>query len=121
MATVRQEEEIRHANEVRLVGRLAADAQERELPSGDALVVFRLIVARQGGNDKAASTAPVVDTFGCVAWRRDIQRRVTGWSAGDVVEVAGSLRRRFWRAPSGPVSRYEVEVLRARRVHRASV
>jgi hypothetical protein len=29
------------------------------------------------------------------------------------------MRRRFWRSPGGPVSRTEVEVLRARRVARA--
>jgi single-strand DNA-binding protein len=33
-----------------------------------------------------------------------------------VVEVSGSLRRRFWRTPAGPASRYEVEVNAIRRV-----
>jgi single-strand DNA-binding protein len=35
---------------------------------------------------------------------------------GDIVEVRGSLRRRFWRAGPGAVSRTEVEVVRLRRV-----
>jgi single-strand DNA-binding protein len=105
---------------VRLVGRLAAEAQERELPSGDDLVVFRLVVARVAGTAKPSTPGPGVDTFGCVAWRRDIQRTVTAWSAGDVVEVSGSLRRRFWRGPTGPASQCEVEVRRARRLQRGS-
>jgi single-strand DNA-binding protein len=34
---------------------------------------------------------------------------------GTEVEVRGSLRRRFWRSPTGPASRYEVEVRSLRR------
>ncbi|MGE5762542.1 MAG: hypothetical protein ACM3ZF_01210 [Mycobacterium leprae] len=34
------------ANEVRVVGRLAAPAFERQLPSGDQLVVWRVVVPR---------------------------------------------------------------------------
>jgi single-strand DNA-binding protein len=120
MASVRQDDSVSHVNEVRLVGRLAADAQHRELPSGDGLVLFRLVVARTGGAPKIATPGPGVDTFGCVAWRGDIQRIVSAWSAGDVVEVSGALRRRFWRGPTGPTSRCEVEVRRARRLQRAS-
>jgi single-strand DNA-binding protein len=29
---------------------------------------------------------------------------------GQVVEVTGSLHRRFWRSPAGLASRYEVDV-----------
>ena len=118
MAAVRQEDPVSHVNEVRLVGRLAAAAEQRELPSGDALLVFRLVVARVGGGGKAPG--PAVDTFGCVAWRGDVQRTVVSWAAGDVVEVSGALRRRFWRGPAGPASRCEVEVRRARRLQRAA-
>jgi len=35
-----------HANEVLLIGRLAAEPVRRELPSGDTLVSFRLVVDR---------------------------------------------------------------------------
>jgi single-strand DNA-binding protein len=30
-------------------------------------------------------------------------------SAGDALEVVGSLHRRFWRTPAGPASRYAVD------------
>jgi single-strand DNA-binding protein len=119
MAAVRQEEPVAHVNEVRLVGRLAAEAQLRQLPSGDGLLVFRLVVARDPGGARTAMPGPGIDTFGCVAWRGDVQRVVAAWSPGDVVEVSGALRRRFWRGPGGPASRCEVEVRRARRMRRA--
>lgn len=110
-----------HRNEVVLAGRLAAAAQPRVLPSGDALVVFRLVVARGGGRAQrqGAPRPQSVDTIDCVAWRADVRRRVQGWAPGDVVAVEGALRRRFWRAGSAPVSRTEVEVARARRLQRA--
>jgi hypothetical protein len=37
-------------------------------------------------------------------------------SPGEVLEVSGSLRRRFWRTGTGiPTSRYEVDVVSARK------
>jgi single-strand DNA-binding protein len=35
---------------------------------------------------------------------------------GTLVEIQGALRRRFWRTPTGSVSRYEVEVISLRRL-----
>lgn len=105
-------------NEVRLVGRLAAEPEARELPSGDLVVTFRLVVARPPSVRRAVRS-PTVDTVDCTAWRRGVQRTVAAYAPGDVVEVNGSLRRRFWRGPSGPASRTEVEVTAARRRARA--
>jgi single-strand DNA-binding protein len=108
-------------NEVRLVGRLAAAPEQRELPSGDVLVVFRVVVDREGTVDRRGARAgPSVDTIDCAGWRGDVRRTVSAWRAGDVVEVHGALRRRFWRGPHGPASRCEVAVSRARRVSRAA-
>jgi single-strand DNA-binding protein len=103
-----------HRNEVLLVGRLAAPAEERTLPSGDVLVTFRLVVQRPPGGRSTARRVPTVDTLDCVAWRAPVRRSVLGWSAGAEVEVTGALRRRFWRGPTGAASRCEVEVSRAR-------
>jgi single-strand DNA-binding protein len=109
-----------HVNEVHLVGRLAVDPVRRELPSGDPLVSFRLVVERPPGSRGARAGAgtprsPTIDTLDCAAWRRDVQRVLARASAGDVLEVHGALRRRFWRTGGGPASRSEVEVLRVRR------
>lgn len=105
-------------NEVLLTGRLAAPAEERALPSGDVLVAFRLVVARPPAK-KRRERAPTIDTIDCVAWDSAPRRNVLGWQPGDVVEVTGALRRRFWRAGAGAVSRTEVEVAKARRVAKA--
>lgn len=92
-------------NEVRLRGRWAG-ALERELPSGDVLVSARLVVGRAGSG---------VDTIDCAVWREGLRRRALAVPDGTVLEVDGSLRRRFWRTPGGPASRYEVEVTGLRR------
>lgn len=102
-------------NEVRLVGRLSALPEERELPSGDTLVSFRVVVPR--GPD--AKRRPTVDALECVAWTPRTKRSACSWRLGDVVEVTGVLRRRFFRTGAGPASRVEVEVGRARVVRRA--
>lgn len=93
---------------MRLRGRWTA-AAERELPSGDELVTSRLVVGRAG---------PGVDTIDCAIWPSTLRRRALAVPEGTVVEVDGSLRRRFWRTPAGAASRYEVEVSALRRVGR---
>ena len=101
-------------NEVLLCGRVAAPADERELPSGDSLMTVRLIVDR---DEAARKRSPQkVDTLDCVAWTARTQRTIRTWTEGDRVQVEGSLRRRFFRGISGPVSRVEVEVKKAKRL-----
>jgi single-strand DNA-binding protein len=110
---------VEHSNEVHLVGRLAAPPVSRELPSGDLVVTFRLVVARDRTTRASSTRAATVDTIDCAAWTKATQRSAGAWEPGDVVEVRGALRRRFWRAPHGPSSRSEVEVSSARRAARA--
>lgn len=97
-------------NQVRLRGRWAG-AVQRELPSGDELVTARLVVPRPG---------PGVDTIDCALWRGDLRRRALRVPDGTNVEIDGSLRRRFWRTPSGAASRYEVEVTGLRRLSKVA-
>ncbi len=92
-------------NEVRLRGRLAAAPEVRELPSGDAIVVCRLVVGRLEESPGRVR----IDTIDVVARRAAVRRRLVAARAGEVVEVSGALRRRFWRDAHGPASRYEVE------------
>ncbi len=109
-------------NQVILVGRVSAPASEKSLPSGDVLVLGRLVVDRPPRSPAPpAGVRPVtIDTFDCVATGPAMQRSLRGWQAGDVVRVEGALRRRFWRGAQGLASRYEVEVLRCRRLARPS-
>ena len=107
-------------NEVRLVGRVSGRPEERELPSGDSLVAWRVVVDRPatGRRPPAGVRSPTVDTLDCVAWSAGLRRTARGLRDGDVVEVSGALRRRFWRTGAGAVSRTEVEADRVRRVSR---
>ncbi|HUR15597.1 MAG TPA: single-stranded DNA-binding protein [Mycobacteriales bacterium] len=107
-------------NEVLLVGRLAAEPVERELPSGDVLLTLRLVVDRPTSARSAGPRAASVDTIDCVGRTAALRRSALRWQRGDVLELQGALRRRFFRTPGGAGSRYEVEVARAKRVSRAA-
>jgi single-strand DNA-binding protein len=108
-------------NSVVLVGKVAGDATDRELPSGDVLITWRLVVRRPPPARRVPEgiRPTSVDTIDCASWRGDVRRTVKGWADGDLVRVEGSLRRRFWRTATGTASRCEVEVTRARRLSRA--
>jgi single-strand DNA-binding protein len=99
-----------HLNEVRLCGRLAAVAAQRQLPSGDVIVTWRLVVER----DPAAAPRKV-DVIDCTAYAARLRRQALGWKDGDLIEIAGALRRRFWRGAGGVQSRCDVEVATALR------
>ena len=109
-------------NEVQLVGRLAAPAQERDLPSGDRLCTWRLIVDRPVPDRpvREGSRRPTVDTIDCLVWTASLRRSVGLLTTGDVLHVHGALRRRFWRAGAGAVSRTEVEVTKVRRLSKGT-
>lgn len=106
-------------NEVVLVGRVSGPPEERELPSGDVLVSFRVVVGRPP-NQRAAPSgrAVTIDTLACVAWSAAARRSARALADGDVVTVEGALRRRFWRGATGANSRTEVEVCSVRRLRR---
>jgi len=103
-------------NEVTLVGRMSQPAEEHALPSGSRLWKFRVIVGRR----PSEASRVTVDALDCVVWTKRPARSVVGWRTGDLVEVKGSLRRRFFApAGGGRVSRCEVEVSSARLIRRA--
>ena len=104
-------------NEVRLVGRLSGTPEERTLPSGDCVWTFRLVVPRPAGGKSRQR----VDTLECAVWGGRVRKSVASWSAGDVVEVAGAMRRRFFAAGVSRASRVEVDVATGRVVQRAGV
>lgn len=104
-------------NEVRLVGRISQQPQERVLPSGDSVWTFRVIVARSGDRSRSRQT---VDALECAVWSGRVRRSVTGWAVDDVVEVTGSMRRRFFQTGAGAASRVEVEVSGGRIIRRAA-
>ena len=96
-------------NEVTVCGRISGVPEERELPSGDTVVQLRLVVPRSGSRARAGGGGATVDTIDVACWTKALQRKAVRLKPGDLVTVRGALRRRFWRSPGGPASRYEVE------------
>lgn len=109
--TTAAQRKTEHRNEVHVTGRLSMAAEERQLPSGDEVVSWRLVVERPQNADRSG-----MDVIDCAAFGVRIRRAALNWQPGDVIEVEGSLRRRFWRTGNGTASRYEVEVRRAARL-----
>jgi single-strand DNA-binding protein len=103
-------------NDFLLRGRLSALAEVRTLPSGDALLAFRLVVRRPEPRPRGQT----VDVLSCITYDRSLQRRAALWQPGDVVEVEGALQRRFWRTGSGTASVCEVNCRKGRKVPRSA-
>ncbi|MGH3374520.1 MAG: single-stranded DNA-binding protein [Actinoallomurus sp.] len=96
---------MEHVNEIVLVGRLSGEPEWRALSDDREVAVWRLIVEHQD----ARSPQDGIDTIRCVSYDPTIQATVRTWAHGDVIEVRGALRHRFWRSPTGPRGLYEVE------------
>ena len=101
-ASANAEEEIDYSlNDVLLRGRVSAPATIRELPSGDKVVEFRLIVTR--------TEREGVDTLDIAAWSSKMRKFALTLEGDEWIEVSGSIHRRFWQSPSGVASRWQIE------------
>jgi single-strand DNA-binding protein len=103
-------------NDVVLRGRLSTPPELRLLPSGDTLLVLKLVVRRENPRPRG----PKSDVITCVSLLPALRRCATAWTTDDVVEVEGALQRRFWRTPTGTAVAYEVNCRRGRKVTRAA-
>lgn len=101
-------EEDYSLNDLLLRGRVSQVAIEKELPSGDKVVEFRLIVTR----DKRSG----VDTLDIGSWSAKARKMALSLKADEWVEVVGSIHRRFWSAPTGLASRWQVEAVEISRI-----
>ena len=88
-------------NDLLLRGRVSAPATVKELPSGDKVVEFRLIVSRIDRDG--------VDTLDIAAWSGKTRKTALSLKSEEWVEVSGSIHRRFWQSPSGLASRWQIE------------
>jgi single-strand DNA-binding protein len=95
-------------NDVVLRGRVSQEAVEKELPSGDKVVEFRLIVSRE--------KQPGVDTLDIGSWSSKSRRIALSLTPDEWVEISGSIHRRFWSGPSGLASRWQVEAVEISRI-----
>ncbi len=95
-------EEIDYSlNDCLLRGRVSAPATDRELPSGEHVVEFRLIITR--------TEREGVDTLDIAACSSRMRRTALSLKAGEWLEISGSIRRRFWQGPTGLASRWQIE------------
>ena len=102
------EVEDRSFNNVLLRGRVSGEPSERELPSGDHVVEFRIVVRRDSREG--------VDTLDIAAWSSKSRRKGLSLKPDDWVEISGAVRRRFWKAPSGLASRWQIEASEISRI-----
>ena len=119
--SARESAEAEEINDVVLRGRLSAAPQLRTLPSGDEVWTCRVVVRRPAVASQSADAPRAgagVDALECAAWTARARRSLGSWRVGDVVEVRGRLRRRFYRSGAATLSRVEVEVERARLIRR---
>lgn len=87
-------------NDLLLRGRVSAQATSKELPSGDKVVEFRLIVTR--------AEREGIDTLEIAAWSAKTRKIALTLEGDEWVEIAGSIHRRFWQSPTGVASRWQV-------------
>lgn len=105
---VEVEEEDFSLNDLLLRGRISASALEKELPSGDKVVEFRLIVSRQHRDG--------VDTLDIGAWSAKSRRIALTLKPDEWIEVSGAIHRRFWTSAGGLASRWQVEAVEISRI-----
>ena len=99
-------------NEVFLEGRVSNLPVEKLLPSGDSVVEFRIVIDRKSRRGKRRE----VDTLDISVWLAKPRIRALALKVDDWVAVDGSVRRRFWKAPTGLASRWQVEASQLRRL-----
>jgi single-strand DNA-binding protein len=95
-------------NDLLLRGRVSAAATTKQLPSGDKVVEFRLIITRESREG--------VDTLDIAAWSAKSRKTALTLGPDEWVEISGAIHRRFWQSPGGLASRWQVEALEISRL-----
>jgi single-strand DNA-binding protein len=107
-AKIEYEEPDYSLNDVMLRGRVSDVAVEKILPSGDKVVEFRLIVSRL--------ELTGVDTLDIAAWSSKSRKTALSLKPDEWIEISGAIHRRFWKAPTGLASRWQVEAAEISRI-----
>ena len=98
---------IEGINNVHLIGKLGQHVFTKEMPSGDQITTFTVIVPR---TTKPRIGKQMVDSLACQTRKATIRSKVESWPVGTWVEIHGELRRRFWQSGKGLGSATEIEV-----------
>ena len=83
--------EVAACNEVRLVGRISQDPEQRVLPSGDSVWTFRVVVPRDRTGTKSRQSVDVIE---CAAWSARARRSVVREGISPRLVTTGMRR---WR------------------------
>lgn len=110
---------VPYRNEIVVVGELIAPVEPRCRTDGREVLTFRVAVRAPTTSPGADSRAPDAgeggaagrrDTLDCVVISTAMRRRLELYHPGDIVELSGALRHRFWSTAGRVQSRYEIEV-----------
>jgi single-strand DNA-binding protein len=101
-----------HRNEVYLVGEVSSTPEERTLSDGRGAVTFRLEVrtdSSAGGNR---------DSLDITLTSPRARKAALAWAVGDLVEVQGVVRRKFYKVGAASKPFTVIEAERAKRLRR---
>lgn len=96
-------------NKVILGGRLTADPELKQTPTGLAVVSFSIAVNRRSAKE-AEAQGQNADFINCVAWRNTADFICRYFKKGSSICVTGSLQTRNWTDGQGQ-KRYATEVI----------
>jgi len=99
-------------NKVILCGRLTADPELKQTPSGIAVVSFTLAVNRrfQSRSADGAQAPQQADFISVVAWRQTAEFISRYFKKGSALCITGSIQTRSWQDSQGQ-KRYATEVV----------
>ena len=97
-------------NKVILGGRIVADPELKQTPSGVSVVRIRMAVNRRFGNRNAEQGESQADFFDVVAWRQTAEFVAKYFRKGSSVCVVGSIQTRTWQDQQGQ-KRYATEIV----------
>lgn len=85
-------------NKAILVGRLTADPELKQTPSGVAVTTFTLAVNRryQPKNEDGSPAQQQADFINCVAWRQAAEFLCRYFRKGSAVCITGAIQTRSW-------------------------
>ncbi len=97
-------------NKVVLCGRLCADPELKQTPSGVNVVSFTLAVNRRYSSKNDTQAGPQADFISLVAWRQTAEFIARYFRKGSSLCVTGSIQTRKWQDQNGQ-NRYATEVV----------
>ena len=97
-------------NKVILAGRLTADPELKQTPSGVSLVTFSLAVNRRFTSRDGQNQQPEADFFRITAWRNTAEFIAKYFRKGSAICICGSIQNRSWTDQNGQ-KRYTTDII----------